>query len=450
MNRRAIPRFLALLAAYVIVAIPFRTMNLIPGFTDVRPVTALGPVYGVFFGPLGCFASACGNLLADMADDALRWTSIAGFAANFLGPLLVWFFWTRVSRKPFALRTPGDLMWHVLAVGSASMLETAIITPAVALVYPEVDTALFAWSVVGNTTAFPVLIGIPLSILLQEELGFRPATGRGDADVGPSYSFRPIGFFRGAAARKYDAPRQGAFASAGEGVVELLPGRNFETALRDLDGFERVWIVFVFDRNGDAWRPTSRPPVPPRGRDRVGLFATRAPYRPNPIGLTCARLVDVRGRRVTVAETDLLDGTPVLDLKPYIPAADAFPDARAGWVDAQAPDRRNVSESPLFREQASEILALGGPDLASTARLQLSLDPFDASRKRVARCDVPGRGTLALRMFRVDFRADAATPALVLERIRSAYSPAELASSDDPYGDKPLHRRFTERFPSRF
>ena len=262
------------------------------------------------------------------------------------------------------------------------------------------------------------------------------------ADSPSSFSFRPIGFFRGAAARKYDAPRQGAFAAAGEGAVELLPGCNFETALRDLDGFGRVWIVFVFDRNGGAWRPTARPPVAAPGRGRVGLFASRAPYRPNPIGLTCARLVGVRGLRVDVAETDLLDGTPVLDLKPYVPAADAFPDARAGWVDAQAPDRRDVAEDPLFREQAAAVLALGGPDLAATARLQLSLDPFDASRKRVARRGGPGEGTLALRMFRIDFRADPATPALLLERIRSAYSPADLDDPADPYGDKDLHRRF--------
>jgi len=256
----------------------------------------------------------------------------------------------------------------------------------------------------------------------------------------PVFSFRPIGFFHGSAARKYDAPRQGAFAPDGEGEVELLPGRNFETALRDLDGFGRVWIVFVFDRNGGAWRPTARPPVPPPGRDRVGLFATRAPYRPNPIGLTCARLVAVRGLRVAVAEADLLDGTPVLDLKPYVPAADAFPDAPAGWVDAQAPDRRDVSATPLFREQAAAILGLGGPDLAATARLQLSLDPFDATRKRVSRRAGPGEGTLALRMFRIDFRADPAMPALLLERIRSAYSPEDLADPSDPHGDKELHR----------
>ena len=97
-------------------------------------------------------------------------------------------------------------------------------------------------------------------------------------------TFDPIGVFHGGAAYKYEAPRQGVFAG-GAGRVELAPGRNFETALRGLEGFERVWLVFVFDRNAGAWRPTTRPPVPVPGLDRVGTFASRAPYRPNPIGL---------------------------------------------------------------------------------------------------------------------------------------------------------------------
>ena len=138
-------------------------------------------------------------------------------------------------------------------------------------------------------------------------------------------NFEPIGYFHGGPARKYEAPRQGVFAG-GAGRVELLPGRNFETALRDLEGFSRIWLLFAFDRNGATWRPTAHPPVTAPGRARVGVFASRAPYRPNPIGLSCVRLVAVDGRVVEVDEADLLDGTPVLDIKPYVPAADAFPD----------------------------------------------------------------------------------------------------------------------------
>ena len=186
MTRRALLRFAGLLAVYLVVALPFKAMNLIPGFTDIRPVQALGPIYGVFFGPLGCLACACGNLVADAADDALRWTSIAGFASNYLGPLFVWWFWTRVSRTPFSLRSPRDLLRHSLVLAASAAIETAIVAPSVALVYPDVDIALFAKAVFGNTAIFPIVLGIPLSILLQEEFGFVPAHRPSRAAAAPT------------------------------------------------------------------------------------------------------------------------------------------------------------------------------------------------------------------------------------------------------------------------
>ena len=175
MTRRAALRLAGLVAVYLVVALPFKAMNLIPGFTDVRPVMALGPLYGIFFGPVGCLACGFGNLVADAVDHAIRWTSIAGFASNALGPLLVWWFWTRVSRTPFSLRTPRDLLRHSLLLVAMSALETAIVAPAVALVYPEVDAGLLAWTVFGNTAGFPIGLGIPLAMVLQEEFGFEPS-----------------------------------------------------------------------------------------------------------------------------------------------------------------------------------------------------------------------------------------------------------------------------------
>lgn len=256
-------------------------------------------------------------------------------------------------------------------------------------------------------------------------------------------TFDPIGVFRGGAAYKYEAPRQGVFAG-GAGRVELAPGRNFETALRGLEGFERIWLVFVFDRNAGAWRPTTRPPVPVPGLDRVGTFASRAPYRPNPIGLSCVRLAGVRGRVLDVEEADLLDGTPILDVKPYVPAADAFPEARAGWLERGAEAPWRVETTPAFEAASAFVRETGGPDLARTARLQLSRAPFDASRKRVARTG-EGAGTLSLRMFRVDFTVDDARREVTLVGVRSGYTPEELASAGDPYFDKDVHRAFAAR-----
>ncbi len=256
-------------------------------------------------------------------------------------------------------------------------------------------------------------------------------------------TFDPIGVFRGGAAYKYEAPRQGVFAG-GAGRVELVPERNFEMALRGLEGFERIWLVFVFDRNAGAWRPTTRPPVPVPGLDRVGTFASRAPYRPNPIGLSCVRLAGVRGRILDVEEADLLDGTPILDVKPYVPAADAFPEARAGWLERGAEEPWLVETSPEFDAAAAFVREAGGPDLVRTARLQLSRAPFDSSRKRVSHTG-DGAGTLSLRMFRVDFTADDARRVVTLVGLRSGYTPEELASADDPYSDKSLHRAFTSR-----
>ncbi len=251
-------------------------------------------------------------------------------------------------------------------------------------------------------------------------------------------NFEPIGYFHGGPARKYEAPRQGVFAG-GAGRVELLAGRNFETALRDLEGFSRIWLLFAFDRNGSAWRPTAHPPVTAPGRARVGVFASRAPYRPNPIGLSCVRLVSVKGRSIEVDEADLLDGTPVLDIKPYVPAADAFPDARAGWVEAQ--DVWRVKATPEFDAAAAFVRESGGQDLLATAQMQLAGEPFDSSRKRVMRTGDTS-GVFSVRMFRLDFEVDDAARLVTLVRIRSGYSPAELAEPSDPYDDKPLHRAF--------
>jgi len=102
-----------------------------------------------------------------------------------------------------------------------------------------------------------------------------------------------------------------------------------EVVIRDLQGFDRLWLIFAFHRS-EGWKTTVKPP---RGGPKRGVLATRSPHRPNAIGLSAVELVGIEGRTLHLRGVDLLDGTPVLDIKPYVPYADAFPEARAGWID---------------------------------------------------------------------------------------------------------------------
>ena len=163
-----------LLLVYLIVAIPFKVMSVIPGFTDIRPVSLLQPVYGVFFGIPGCIAFAIGNLIGDIVSDSLRWSSIAGFVSNFAAPFLFYLFWCRLSKTPFSLRTGKSLLKQTAVILVSAIMQAVMITPFVVWFYPDVSGLVFASSVMTNCTVFPLMLGIPLMILMQEELGFKP------------------------------------------------------------------------------------------------------------------------------------------------------------------------------------------------------------------------------------------------------------------------------------
>lgn len=128
--------------------------------------------------------------------------------------------------------------------------------------------------------------------------------------------------------RREDAPHQPTAAPESDGILEIAP--EYRAALADLDTFERIWVLFLFDRSG-GWAPLVRPP---RGGPKRGVFATRAPDRPSPIGLTClvVKAVDIAAGQVHVLGIDLLDETPILDIKPYLPMVDAWPQAGHGWL----------------------------------------------------------------------------------------------------------------------
>jgi len=159
------------------------------------------------------------------------------------------------------------------------------------------------------------------------------------ATRGP-FAVTPIGWVRSPYHRRFGTPQQATAAgSAEDAVLELDPTQIPENALTDLEGIERLWIVSWLHKGG-TWAPQVMPPRGPRVRRSV--FSTRSPDRPNPIGLSCVQLLRVEGCRLHVRGIDLLDGTPILDLKPYVPYADAFPDAKAGWIDSVARDAPQI------------------------------------------------------------------------------------------------------------
>jgi tRNA-Thr(GGU) m(6)t(6)A37 methyltransferase TsaA len=114
--------------------------------------------------------------------------------------------------------------------------------------------------------------------------------------------------------------------------AQLILNPELESALDDIESFDRLWIIFAFDKNLAKGFKTKVFPGPDPAHER-GLFLTRSPYRPNPIGLSCVKLIGHEKNVLTFENSDILDGTPVLDIKPYIPDSDSWADARAGWLD---------------------------------------------------------------------------------------------------------------------
>ncbi len=153
-------------------------------------------------------------------------------------------------------------------------------------------------------------------------------------DFPESVRLSPVAVVRSPFTERHGTPRQPGWTGPkelgdGRGQVVLLDHVAPES-LRDLEGFDRIWLVSWLHLNGPGHRATVRPP---RGGPKRGLFATRAPHRPNPIALSCVELLAIDGRTLEVRGLDLLDRTPILDIKPYIPAFDAWPDASAGWLE---------------------------------------------------------------------------------------------------------------------
>ncbi|MGM0593071.1 MAG: tRNA (N6-threonylcarbamoyladenosine(37)-N6)-methyltransferase TrmO [Pseudomonadota bacterium] len=195
------------------------------------------------------------------------------------------------------------------------------------------------------------------------------------------FNLDAIGIIHSPYREKFGIPRQPGLVDA-TATLELLPPYNRAEAVKGLEAFSHIWISFIFHAvEREAWRPTVRPPRL-GGNTRVGVFASRSTHRPNPLGLSVVALegidLDERGVTLRLGGADLLDGTPVVDIKPYIPYVDSIPEARAGFAP-EAPPRLEVRFS-VPAAQACGELSQRYPGLERLIRGVLAQDPRPAYR----------------------------------------------------------------------
>ena len=195
-----------------------------------------------------------------------------------------------------------------------------------------------------------------------------------------TYTLRPIAHMKSDFPEKFGIPRQAGVVPELESVVVFEPEYRDPEALRGIEGFSHLWLIWQFSESvTETFSPTVRPPRL-GGNVRMGVFATRSPFRPNSLGLSCVELVRVESRPglgtvLVVRGADLMDGTPIFDVKPYIPYADARPEARSGFApDAGTTLAVRISDALLVKIPESKRDALRGV-LANDPRPRYQRDP---------------------------------------------------------------------------
>jgi tRNA-Thr(GGU) m(6)t(6)A37 methyltransferase TsaA len=256
-------------------------------------------------------------------------------------------------------------------------------------------------------------------------------------------TLEPIAYFHSIHRQKADLPRQPALAPDHLGEIRFLPGKNFEQALEDLKGTDRIWVLFWMDQV-KSWKPKVQPP---RNVSKKSVFATRSPHRPNPIGLSCVKLVAVEGLTLFIQEHDLVDGSPILDIKPYLAYADSFPEARLGWTEElEKIPSYEIDWEDLSRRQLAFLEEQGIRNLRQKIEERLRHFEGASTSNRIEKV-VDDMYKLSYRTWRIFFQLSFEEKKMVICLLDSGYDEETLqGSKPSRWEDVPLHRSFLLAF----
>jgi tRNA-Thr(GGU) m(6)t(6)A37 methyltransferase TsaA len=290
-------------------------------------------------------------------------------------------------------------------------------------------------------------------------------------EAGPTIPLKPIAYFQSAISSKGLLPHQAAYQTRGNGgrihFTSWFCKKFGVSAWQDLSSVSHIWVLFYFHKAvGERARV-----LPPRsGGKKISVLATRSPYRSNHLGLSCLRLLRVSSEDLIVEGSDLLDGTPIFDIKPYVAEADRVDDSQITWL---AGELRSVEFSERAKLDLARLAQIpGAPHLLPLIEDKLASGDLSARYRRIKFDPRTGRGQLAITSWRVNFRVtrslvgatedataedveDVAAKVaaegfkvqsevarVIVEALLSGYTAESLGQPEDVFGDKAIHRQF--------
>lgn len=230
-------------------------------------------------------------------------------------------------------------------------------------------------------------------------------------------TFTPIGYLNSCYPDKFGVPRQSGLVKKAYSELKIKPEFQPEISLQGLEGYSHVWLQFVFHLNKSARFHAKVHPPRLEGKT-MGLFATRSPHRPNPIGLSLVELVKIENDTLVFAGADLVEGTPILDVKPYLPHIESLPKARGGWAIEVEKDEIQVEFSPATMEILQKWSEKSNkPELKEVIVEVLKQDPRPVIYRGFESAESPYRNKHAFRLYDGDihFEFISATHVIVFD-----------------------------------